>query len=243
MFDQRPRETELLSWLFFTLWLLGIYLLIPFARAVQIFIAGAISPVFFAAVTGLFFLLLLAGLIRFLRHRQGRLAAGQVAVLILIGGVFLAIGYLLRGNPERTIHFVQYGGLSLLAYRALSQRLTDRSIYLLATLLCALCGTIDEMIQWATPRRYFDYFDILINFVSAALIQIGIAFGVRPRRPFLPLLPMFPLFPLCSQDRRVALPPLFRQLLRRPAIAIILTVQALLLVTTHIFDFADNVPL
>jgi glycopeptide antibiotics resistance protein len=65
-------------------------------------------------------------------------------------------------------------------FRALSQRISDPSIYLAAVTIGFVFGILDELIQWVVPRRYFDLRDIGINLLSVMLIQLGIAAGIRP---------------------------------------------------------------
>jgi hypothetical protein len=86
-----------------------------------------------------------------------------------------------KRNPEEAIHFIQYGVLGVFVYRALTHRLQDVSVYFAATIICAMIGTIDELIQWMTPNRHWGLRDIWINFFAAALVQIAIARGVRPK--------------------------------------------------------------
>jgi hypothetical protein len=79
------------------------------------------------------------------------------------------------------MHFIQYGTLSILIYRALAHRISDALIFPLTVSICAVVGTLDEIVQWFTPNRFFDYDDIIINAGSAFLMQIGIAFGINPK--------------------------------------------------------------
>ncbi len=73
-----------------------------------------------------------------------RSAAGgppsQLFVLSAVGGLFTCLIWSLRANPEEAFHFVQYGVLSILLFRAFSHRLRDPSIYLAAALAGAALG-------------------------------------------------------------------------------------------------------
>jgi hypothetical protein len=84
------------------------------------------------------------------------------------------------GSPEEAIHFLEYGLLSLLAYRALSHEVRDPSIYAAAVLLCGAVGIVDEAIQWLTPGRVWALGDIGLNVASAALTQLALWQGIRP---------------------------------------------------------------
>ncbi len=94
---------------------------------------------------------------------------------------FAGYAYQLRANPEETFHFVQYGVLGLLVYRALVHRIRDHGIYFIAIVIVAILGIIDEWIQWITPSRSWDIRDVRINLISGAMIQFAIALGLRPR--------------------------------------------------------------
>jgi hypothetical protein len=83
-------------------------------------------------------------------------------------------------SPEEAIHFLQYGILGLLIYRALLHRHRNIGIYFVAAVIGGFIGTVDEAIQWAIPRRYWDLKDIWLNFIGTALMQVAIAKGIRP---------------------------------------------------------------
>ncbi len=55
------------------------------------------------------------------------------------------------------------------------------AVYACAALLGAFLGIFDEVIQWAVPRRYFQFRDIIINVLSVLLIQAGLAAGLATR--------------------------------------------------------------
>jgi hypothetical protein len=109
-----------------------------------------------------------------------KLPLANIACLTVFLGIFCCWGWHIRNHPERALHFVQYGTLSILFYRALLHRFRDYGIYFVSVALCFLLGTIDEIAQWFTPERFFDYEDILINGGAAILMQLAIATGIRP---------------------------------------------------------------
>lgn len=86
----------------------------------------------------------------------------------------------MRGSPEEAVHFVLYGGLGALLFRALAHRLHDVTIYPAAIALGTLIGTIDETVQWLLPTRVWDIRDIFLNAVSVMLMQAVIALVLRP---------------------------------------------------------------
>ncbi len=169
-----------MSWLYVGIWTLLIYLTIPLARTIQSFVTEywdrtAFSWVVVAAVA----LGIISAAWFLLRHRR-RVRGAQYISLAAVAALYLYGTYYLRHAPEEALHFVQYGVLGLLVYRALTHHVRDATIYLSAAALCGLLGTWDEIIQWVTPRRYWDFRDVYINFIGGGLIQLAIAFGMRP---------------------------------------------------------------
>jgi VanZ family protein len=179
---EKPRQSEAASWWWAGFWLLSIYISIPLARTVQQAVDGAGLRMAFLWVTILFFLVGALWVLKALIRKEIILTPLRSIILVAILGTFSSLTWSLRTNPEEAFHFVQYGVLSILLFRALSHRLTDPSIYLAAAAIGAIGGILDEMIQWITPRRYFDYRDIAINALAGTLIQTALAFGVKPGR-------------------------------------------------------------
>lgn len=180
MFRNPPRESQTVSWLLFLAWTLSIYTAIPFARSMQ----GQVNDLFgsgiFLPMVGVYLGCFLLYAVYVCIRSLGRQSILRVGYLLLIASAFAYWMWQLRENPERTLHFVQYGTLSLFAYRALLHQIRNPSIYPASALLCGICGTIDEIIQWLTPERVFDYNDIAINFGAAILVQLALVLAIRP---------------------------------------------------------------
>ena len=102
-------------------------------------------------------------------------------VLVLLAAAFAYGTWFLRARPEEALHFVQYGLLSALAYRAFAEGGASRATYLNAFLLTAILGSVDEVIQWLVPKRFFDFRDIAINVIAGGLIQLGLVLGIAPQ--------------------------------------------------------------
>ncbi len=181
MLDHPPRETPWLSWLYALIWSLIIFATIPFARAIQKYLSQQWGrDVFTYGVLSAIGITLVVSVICVLRYRS--ISRSSYFWLATVAAIF--IGYTLelgRENPGEAIHFIQYGVLGVLVYRALTHRIHDVSIYCAAAIICGIIGIIDEVIQWLTPDRYWVLRDIWINFFSAGLIQISIAKGLKPR--------------------------------------------------------------
>lgn len=159
-------------------WTLLIYSAIPLARSIQTWVTehwtrAVFSWVVYACIA-LGFLLA----IRHLRRTASIIRRRQWVLLTLLSAVFAWGTWQLRGNAEEALHFVQYGVLSLLLYRAFRNRYADRGVYFAAFFLGAFLGILDEVIQWAVPRRLFDFRDIFINLISVLLVQLGLSAGL-----------------------------------------------------------------
>ncbi|MBD3871962.1 MAG: VanZ family protein, partial [Acidobacteria bacterium] len=59
------------------------------------------------------------------------------------------------GQPEEAVHFLEYGVLGVLLFRALSTHIHDGSVFAAGALIGILVGIFDEIIQWFVPGRYW----------------------------------------------------------------------------------------
>lgn len=175
-----PRGREARAWLAAGAWLLSIYLAIPLARTVQTTVRDRGGAMLFVWITLLAGAAAAGAVVRAWFRKQWTPTPGQILALVVVFGAFAAGAWSLRANPEEAIHFVQYGGLGLLLFRALGFRLADPSIYVAGALLGTAAGTADELIQWLVPNRYFDYRDVGINALAGVLAQAALWAGIRP---------------------------------------------------------------
>lgn len=98
-----------------------------------------------------------------------------------VSGAYLFFTVRLWKSPEEAIHFLEYGLLSYFAYAALRFHVKDISIFFTASLMTLFVGTVDEIIQWLVPGRYWDIRDVGFNFLGGVLLQIAIYKGFNPR--------------------------------------------------------------
>ena len=185
MLDAPPREPEWRSWLLLAAASAAVFATVPLGRGLAEVVDAWLGAEFLrravlALIAGLALLgggLAVAGS---RRRTRARGAPWRAAWILATAGLYTWGSLVLCQRPEESLHFVQYAGLSLLAFRALSHRVRDASLYVGAAALGATLGIVDEMLQWLTPRRIWDLRDIGLNTLGASLIQPGLAFGLRP---------------------------------------------------------------
>ena len=80
--------------------------------------------------------------------------------------------------PIERVHFVEYGILSILLFRALRHHIKNKSIYLWSGIAVFSLGLIDEGIQYLLPNRVFETRDVIVNGVAGilGLLLIGLCF-------------------------------------------------------------------
>lgn len=136
-------------------------------------LVGRIPPevlgfVFFACLVLITGMVLTQGLRIRPAGTEMALAAGIIAVYVLLG-VRMAV-------PERS-HLMEYGVLAVLLYEAINEGLTQgRRISCpawWAFLIASLIGAVDELLQLLLPARVFDWRDIAFNVLAAFTAVIG----------------------------------------------------------------------
>lgn len=181
MFERLPRESEFLSWSYVVVWSLTIYATIPFVRVGVKYVRGEWGREAFTYFVAAVVILATAASV-ILLLKSGRRSVAGTGWLLGVGGVIVYLTLDLRaGSPEEAVHYLQYGLLSLLLFRAFVHRIRDTSIYGAVTIAGTIVGMIDETIQWITPDRYFGVRDIWLNFTAVALVQVAVAAGIRPK--------------------------------------------------------------
>ncbi len=181
MIKRPPQEKQWQSWLYVVLWTLVIFVTIPLARAIQQYVYQEWNrDIFTYAVLLTVGVSLVAAIIYVRRNRLS--SRSSYLWLIAVSGILIFYTIDLgKRSPEEAVHFVQYGVLGMLVYRALTHHLQDASIYFAAAIVCGIFGTVDEFIQWLTPRRVWGLKDIWLNFFASVSVLTGIAKGLQPR--------------------------------------------------------------
>lgn len=171
--ESRPSSATF-RWVTVIAWIALIYITIPFIRVLQgWFTARWDRELIGYAVVGVLVITTAAVLLS-LRSFAPRPSPATVVWLVVIAAVYTWWAVSLWRVPEEAVHLLEYGVLGVLLYRALRPRIPDVTVYLAACLIGVLVGTVDEVIQWITPRRFFDFRDIFLNGGSCALALVAV---------------------------------------------------------------------
>jgi len=181
MKEGQAKRAELLSWLYVAVAVAVIFATIFYARILRDYVAQWFDSDIYIVVTfigvGTIVVLSICYLIRSGRRSLESYIWLAIAFAIFGGYVIAQIDV-----PIEALHFLEYGLLGILLYRALSHRVRDRSVFISVAVLGAAVGTLDEFTQWVVPGRFWGLHDIWIDFFAVLLTQLGIAKGVNPAR-------------------------------------------------------------
>jgi hypothetical protein len=161
----------------------GVVLSAPFVGQIRAALRAAFPGRFVTIVGGAVVLTIgLAVVGALARIRDRRVARyGAIAAAILLGAAY--IGWFSTGMPEvdavERVHFVEYGVVTLLFYRAWRNR-GDLSSFALPVLAGLIVGTIEEWFQWFLPVRVGEARDVFLNLVA---IGCGLLFSVGLEPP------------------------------------------------------------
>ncbi|MCX7974916.1 MAG: VanZ family protein [Candidatus Aminicenantes bacterium] len=169
------------SWFWVILCAASIFAIVPLARSIQNLVTRTLGRAAFGYFVlfsiALFFVLIIWLLVFRLKIRR----ISSYLCLTLVSSTYVYFTLKLWAHPEEAIHFLEYGLLSFLLFRALRNHFSDLSIYFSALFLGSFVGLLDEILQWITPKRYWDFRDVGLNALAVFLFQIALAFGLQPR--------------------------------------------------------------
>ena len=165
----------------------AIVLVSPFMGQLQSFLRRSLSTRNYVLLFGVGLLVAVgvAILIAFVRIRERRLQRFALLLVALVfGGVYMwwtATPYAEVNAVER-VHFVEYGLIAFLFYRAW-RRAGDWSIVILPLLAGFTVGTFDEWLQWFIPFRVGEAHDVFIN-LAALVCGLLFALALLPPANF-----------------------------------------------------------
>ena len=158
-------------WLPVVLWVLVIYTTIPFVRALREWYVARWDPAWIGWAVAAVLVCAAAATLAILKQQALPAPRGRTLWIAAATAVFVAWTFSLRRSPEEAVHFLEYGVLAVLIHRALRPSMQSALIFVAAALIGALIGTADEIIQWITPSRYWDWRDLVLNGGAGALTQ------------------------------------------------------------------------
>ena len=120
-----------------------------------------------------------AALLRIRSRRRERYAAIGLAIVIAVAYSAYRAGPNPESNAVERFHFLQYGLITYLFYRAW-RPLGDLSVVLLPVLAGLIVGTVEEWFQWFIPNRVGELADIFLNLVA---IGTGLLFSAAVDPP------------------------------------------------------------
>ncbi len=176
-----PATRERLAWAAVVAWTAVLYAAVPMARAIQRLVtglAGGRDPFLAIVVAGISAAAVAAA--SWIWRRHGRAVGWRMAWLAAAGGAMVWMAVRCTVTAVEAVHFLEYGILGALLYLALACRVRDPLVYVVASLAGGLVGVTDEILQWLTPGRIFDFRDAAFNVSAVVLIQIAIAGGLAP---------------------------------------------------------------
>src|SRR5688500_9097580 len=156
----------------------------PFMGQLQSFLRRSLSTRNYVLLFGIAVLAAVGLTIVFAvtRIRERRVERfGLLLIALLFGGTYMwwtATPYPEVNAVER-VHFVEYGLIAFLFYRAW-RRAGDPSIVILPMLAAFAVGTFDEWLQWFIPFRVGEAHDVFINL---AAIVCGLLFSLALQPP------------------------------------------------------------
>ena len=114
-------------------------------------------------------LLALLAILGFIIIKKIQIRKPSSFILLGIIGVCYSVGLRVFWIPAEKIHFLEYGFLAFLIFRALAFDRPPLQAYAAALILTTLIGWGDEALQAITPGRYYQLPDMMLNAGSGAL--------------------------------------------------------------------------
>lgn len=99
------------------------------------------------------------------------------SIMMIIPLIITLIWLFHLKRPEERFHFLEYGVLGVLAFKAFGKGLKKTTI---AILFVLLIGTLDEFIQFLLPDRVGDIRDVIFNVAGGTLgVWMGLFYNTK----------------------------------------------------------------
>ena len=159
-------------------YLLAIYATLGVVRTITNFLRdrgllrGSVVAAFVIAVAAILWLLF---------RDPRRRSWPYVLTLGVTACVYAAVIYPMQ-SPEEKIHFIEYGGVAVLAYASAPRHWAGTKQFVACALFVAAAGWIDEGIQALLPSRVYDLRDVAFNAAAGLMALAAIAIFSRHER-------------------------------------------------------------
>jgi VanZ family protein len=154
----------------------------PFVSQIRFWIRSAFPGHFVLVVGGLIATTIGAAILSaVLRIRERRLARYSAILAAVVIGIAYSQAIATsdaQANAVERFHFVEYGLVTFLFYRAW-RPLRDGSVLVLPVLAGLLVGTLEEWFQWFLPIRVGEMRDVFLN-LAAIVCGLLFSIGVDP---------------------------------------------------------------
>jgi hypothetical protein len=155
----------------------------PFVSQIRFWIRDTFPGHFVLIVGGLIaaaVAVAVVGAIARIRDRRAVRYSGILAAVLIAGAYSTAMATdNAQANAVERFHFVEYGLVTFLFYRAW-RPIGDASVLVLPVLAGLLVGTLEEWFQWFVPVRVGEMRDVFLNLVA---ILCGLLFSVSVDPP------------------------------------------------------------
>jgi len=122
----------------------------------------------FPLLVNIFCIILLIAVVTVIWRKSRALSPSSCLILTGVLSAYI-YGLATIQFPEEKIHFIEYGFLAYLVFRAVRLDRPEITAYGIVFLLVSILGWIDEGIQHLLPNRYYQIEDVVLNSVSGVL--------------------------------------------------------------------------
>lgn len=178
MIGSRFLSTKARAWFAVGAWTALIFVSVPLVRGIREPVAELLGAAAFGWLTIAGLLTAGVAVVWIAAKRVRRIPVGNLVALTIVGVISLFATVQLWQRPEEAVHLLEYGILGVLITRALRHHDDDSAQYLVAIAIGAMIGTIDEVLQFVTPLRFFDFRDVWLNAAAVALAQVAVCWGI-----------------------------------------------------------------